>query len=521
MNIDDKIVNEIRKAYDAMPLEEIDDKMKDIEIEPIDASGEQRIKDRVKEKLNNLDKDSKKRTKAKARRTMVAAATFVFVLVGAVVCGSERVRASIAKLFGFVPGRGVVEVEGEEDDGESGDVRNTDWYILDNNNLRPSKDDKISLTIKDAVISGDILELRYTVYLSDITDNDLENVYTTYTGEYVNPICGLYYERGYNNYFKIADGDDPVVTPISTLMLNGNSVEAADIKVTTTESLESARTVCISQFYNVSDILSSDTTEGTLTLGKVSVDFSMKQLEFASSAEGAVENGYIAEIDGVKILCVPTWEGDNLYVDYYSLEIGEYSNIGGFRTYWYPTDVLSVNGTVVEGIVDESYIFDNEGSTHIGSRIKYDLSGFADKSNIVINANDLLVEKSYEDKGLSFAEPLTPNQTIDEVVQLDDISVEVDEISNQYLSAEDGYEESEYGYLIIKLKVTSQDETKQFVSFADISVNGELVDGFYIKQADIDYTNISIPLTMPYEDINSIEFESIEILLNENIKFEL
>lgn len=518
MNLDVNMENEIRKAYDAMSLEELDDNIRNMEFEPLDASSEQRIKDKVKEKMNSLDKESKKHAKGKARRAMVAAIAFGFALVGAVVCSSEQVRASIAKLFGFVPGRGVVEVEGEEDTSE--EAKNTDWYILDSSNLIPEEDDKISLTIKDAVISGDILELRYTVYLSDITDYDLENVYTTYDGEYVNPLYGLYYDREYNDYFKITDGDDPVIAPLSTLILNGNTVEANDINVTVTESLESARTVCISEFYNVSDILSSDAPEGTLTLGKVSVHFSMKQLEFASSTEGAAENGCIAEIDGVKILCVPTWDGDNLYVDYYSLEIGEYSSIGGFRTYWYPTDVLGVNGTVVESIVDESYIFDDEGSTHIGPRIKYDLSGFADKSNIVINANGLLVEKSYEDKGISFTEPLTSQQTINEVVELDDISIEVAEISNPDLS-DGGYEDSEYGYLTIKLKATSKDESKQFVSLGDISINGEITDGFYINQADIDYVNVSIPLDVPYEDVNSIEFESIEILLNENIKFEL
>ncbi len=66
------------------------------------------------------------------------------------------------------------------------------------------------------------------------------------------------------------------------------------------------------------------------------------------------------------------------------------------------------------------------------------------------------------------------------------------------------------------MKATNTNSRK-FISFNEISINGEIMDSFYIEQYDLDYNNIIILLNISYKDIRSIEFNKVSFLLQEDI----
>lgn len=421
----------------------------------------------------------------------------VFVSVAAF--NSKAVMAAVARLFGFVPGVGIVDVE---NNGTSG----TDLYILDDNGT-VYKDDMLEITVMGAFADSEELELRYTVYLSRITNSDLESSY--------NDASGLYRRLGYDKFFDISE-ESPVLSPKSVTVLNGRELTAFKTVVTKTESLESMRTICIRQHYKLNDVDISEGASGTISLSGAEVEFCLKQIDLESSAQNA-SGGQIIENDGIKLLCVPTLRDDTLYIDYYACELGEYAATRGFRGSWYNTDTLTIDGDIIGDELDESCIFNSEGSAHIGIRLKYDLSSHAYANQAVISAYGIFAEKDYDGVGISLDGTPADNQIINEVVALDDIDIEVSEMFHRNYGETEGYEESKYGYLEFRYKAETNNVNRFFMDFNRLGINGETIaDGYYITPYDEDYTSIILPLPIPYEDVRSIDFESVLFLLAED-----
>ena len=76
---------ELRKVFDAMPLDQLSDELNHIELEPLSGDSEQRIKDMVKEKMKKENVEFTKKPKDKAKRWLVAAAALVFAFTGAAI----------------------------------------------------------------------------------------------------------------------------------------------------------------------------------------------------------------------------------------------------------------------------------------------------------------------------------------------------------------------------------------------------------------------------------------------------
>ncbi len=499
MTSDNKIINELRKAYDMMLPEQMEEYLDNFETDPISDESKQRIKEMVKAKMQNTG--TNKKTGINVRRWVAVAAVFAVVAASVTMFSSKSVRAAVAKLFGFVPGVGIIETE----DGER------EPYIIDDITAF-AEDEKIRVEIKDAFIINDELELRYTLFLTDITDEDLEN--------HLNSVDELYKIRGYDKYFGNQDGINPMI-PLSETVFEGRTIESFSETVSPNESLESSRQIGVSQRYKIEEVPYGEEPEGVLTIGDVSVDFKLKKAEMYSSAESAEETGAIAEIDGIKVLCVSKRDGDTLWVDYYVCDIGEYTSCPGFYFAGSNMEAVTEDGTVINGTIDESYLFYSEGSGHIGNRIMFDLSGVSENTdNITVRTSGLLAKKTYENKALTLKKAPEKVQSINEEIDLSGLKLKIEEISLSPFSEEDGYEECKNGYLSVRYMVEDI-EGKSFVNFAGVSVNGAEANGYYVNGWDGDYKTMHIPLDVEYEEVRSIEFMGAVFILDETVEFDL
>jgi len=502
MTADKRITEELTMAYEQMTPEQISEKLADIEVPRLDADSEQRIKMMISGRIKQTDAQSgagKSSVIKPEFNRWAAVAASVLILLSVAALNSETVMAAMARWFGFIPGVGVVDVENGADD----------LYVLSGTDITAS-DDMIDVTLNNALANGNSLELRYTVYLSQISDADMEKFCS-------NP-SELYCRLGYDEYFAVAQ-ESPRLTPYSETTVNGIMLTPVSTVVTETESLESIRTICISQSYELAGINPDDPLAGSLDIGGVKIAFGMNRIVPDDTVEGA-SGGAVAEIGGVKMLCVPSVRNNCLYVDYYVYDRGGYSSVTGCRGFGNKTDILTLGGQEIDGFIDEGYVFDNSGGSHVGYRIGYDIADYAGENvQAVINISGIFVKKEYKGRGLYFDRSPEAQQTLGEVVELDGISVDVAEICWADLGEADGYEETDYGYLVLRYKADSNDDIR-FVRFSGISINGEYVESFYMNDYDGVYKNILIPLSVPYADIRSMEFESAELMLRGDIRFE-
>lgn len=481
--------------------------------EPLTAESEHRIKEMVKEKMKRINKEKQlERKRKQAKQLKVAAVAATLVIAGAVAYNSDTVKASVAKLFGFVPGQGVVQVEPDE-------TETPTWYVMERKDASAG-DEMVQVEIKDAYVANGELELHYTVDLSKITDQDIENVYAS-LDETNKPFMELYQNLGYDNYFSIQDADQ-VILPQSSAAINGTKVKVLDTTITGNESTDSLRKLCIVERYDVKDVLKDNQVSGTLTLGSVEVSFALKNLELGSPSETVDKNGLISEIDGLQLLCVPTWKDNKLYTDFYAYDLGEYQSVYGFRMRGENTDVLVADDVTMAGEIDDSYMFNIDGSSRFGPRIFYEFDKSAEAlKDVVFSARGLYVEKAYEDKIITLKDTPKPMQSMQETVKFDAGEIEIVEMHQQDYGIEDGLDELEHGYLVLKYRIKQTDNKKMLVDVMNMSINGNKVEYVCTEFVDGTYFNCILPLDMPYEDVKTIGFDSVMFKLMDRVEFEL
>lgn len=543
---------ELRKVFDAMSLDQLSDELNHIELEPLSGDSEQRIKDMVKEKMKKENVELTKKPKSKAKRWLAAAAAFGFAFAGVALYKADDVKAEFTELFGFVPGVGVVEVEHEESTvanmdkkvgntkenagnakenakGETSQngaaieaptVQATKWYLLENVDATAS-DDMICVELKDAVVAGDKLELRYAVRLLKITDEELETTYASLNGVDESALKEMYVRLGYDKYFSL-DGDEALVLkPCSTTTLNGKTVKASTVSVGGSETTEGSRVICITETYDVKDVLTEDVPSGTLSIAGVDLDFKMKNLDLGGSPEDVTDNGFVEEMNGVKVLCVPTWKAQKLLVDFYTMDSGDYSIVLGFNMFQRERCITTVNGQSLENVGDDSYAFDDMDSSYLG-RCAYDLGGLkGEVQSANVKTNGLWVRQKLENKKLEVTPAATVQQELNDVLKLDGSNVKFVEMSNRPCDSVDDFDYSEYGYLVLTYKAEDTDVNKNFMWFGSLSVNGENVEDFTMECGNVGYTIVLIPLPVPYSEVRTVEFTSADYMLNGNMEFNL
>ena len=542
----DDMDKKLRKVFDMMSQEQLDNKLEKIAPERLPEECEQHIKNLVKEKMKNENiRSVKKSKKGKYRvRWAAAAAAFAIVLTGVVASNTDDVKAAFMRLFGFVPGVGVVEVQKEDsisvsdsqkdsavvgvsqgnddqDDMTTSVVAQADkWYLLENTDATAS-DDMIRVELKDAIVNGTELEIRYVIRLLKVTDNDISTVFAALGNKDDSALENLYRGLGYETYFSLDNASALKLMPYSGMTFNGKEVKACAVSIGSTESTDSARTVCVSETYDITGLLTEEAPAGTLRVKDVNVDFRMKNLDLVESMEELTESTLVDETNGVRVMCVPTWKEDKIVVDFYTLDSGKYAAVCGFNLFSGDGHVTTVNGQEMEEDDGENYVFGNEPTSFIGRQI-YDLHGVSGEvTSAKIETTGLWVKQKLEGEKIELAASAATQNTISEVLELEGTTIEFVEISNRSCESVEDYNYSEHGLLVLKYKAEITDENKQFMYFDDIRINGEKIDGYSMEWPEESYVNMLIPLPMAYSDVHVIEFAGAQYQLNGNMEFDL
>ncbi len=523
------------RVFDAMPLEQLSETLNNIQLEPLSSDSEQRIKDMVKEKMRkeNLNVKGKK----KSKRWIAAAAALVFTLTGTVIFNADDVKAELSRLFGFVPGVGVVEVEHEDstvvqeeqntnadklEDAttESSPVKATKWYLLENANATTS-DDMIQVELMDAAITGEKLEVRYTVNLLQISDDDVNAAFSKLNSGDMDAFENMYLEKGYDKYFDLAGAASFQLVPHSSMVMNSNTVEAIDTVAQGVESMEGIREICVSEVYNIADVLNEEDPTGVLSIAGLDLEFGMKNLELVSSPDDLLKSSVVTEMHGIKVLCVPTWNADKVQVEFYTLDSGDYENVTGFQLFETDQCVLKVNEKTLENCSDYSYVFDKSNSAYIG-RCEYDVSEIGgDITSAIVQTSGLVANKVLENKKIDLTSAIAEGKALNEVIDIDGAKFEFVEASSRAFESSADYHYSEHGMLVLKYKMDSTDEDKMFMFFDEIKINGQKMEGYSTEWVDDTYINMMIPLSMPYSEVTSIEFGKAQYQLSGTMEFDI
>ncbi len=530
---------ELGKVFDAMPLEQLSETLNNIQLESLSSDSEQRIKDMVKEKLKKENVNVK--SKKKSKRGLVAAAALVFVFAGTAIFKADEVKAHLSRLFGFVPGVGVVEVEHEEStvvrseqnvdaDTKKDAVSSTEqeapvikadkWYLLENVDATAS-DDMIQIELKDAVITGEELEIRYVVNLLQITDADIDAAFAGVASGDENAMASMYAAKGYDKYFSLDGAAALQLAPYSSMTINSKAVELLERSAQGVESTDGARIICVSETYRVAEALTAEVPTGVLSIAGVNLDVKMKNLELGGSLEDVMTSSFVDEMQGVKVMCVPTWKDDKVYVDFYTVDAGDYESVTGFQLFEADQCVLKVNEQTLENVGDYSYIFNNPKAAFIGKR-EYDVSAMGDNiTSALVQTSGLVVKKALENKKIELALVGTESQALNTTMDIDGAHFEFVEASSRSFDSPDDYHYSEHGMLVLKYKMDATDENKMFMFFDEIRINGEKMEGYSTEWVDETYVNMLIPLSMPYSEVKTIEFDKALYQLNGTMEFDI
>ena len=547
------IETDIKNAYDDMSLQELTEYMEHINMPSVSDESKARIKALVAQKLdtenistkekqttstksqgkttdyqsktikNGKSKLSKRRRNTGVFRFATVAAAFVLVITGMFVLNTDSVKASLAKMFGFIPGVGVVEVPSEDTSNnpqstEETSINGTDnnqstgWYILKDATYRAS-DENIVVEIQNANIVDDVLTVNYTVDLLNISVSDLEELSLNLSEDSFKDYADLYTNAGYASYFEIKASAD-TLTPLSSVELEGNTLSLLDREVLSGEALEGAKFICISESYKVNASAIQAAPAGSLTVGGLKVDFAMRDLQAYILDESAEQNGAICTVNGIKLLCVPSWDGEIIYLDFYTMETGDYDRLLGFGMGYWPE--VTVNNQSVEGFVDESYVFETEDTGCLGRRIYYDLSGVEGEiTNVEVYLEGVMAVKDEEVAVLDATKlDMTEEGVIhfSQTVNMSQTSVEFTGLTKY--KDEDEFLYSEHGNVLVNYNATDSYGDAEFAGFDRITING--IDHDIWAEGD---GELYLKLPCELNEVKAIECKGIQYFVYSGFTF--
>ena len=518
--MDQNIEKKVRNAYDDISLQEVTDYLETVDMPDVSADSKARIKALVDQKMGQssmaITKGHGKANRYQGRilskgviRFVAVAATLILVISGVFMLNTDSVKAALAKLFGFVPGVGVVEVPVDE----SGEVlQESRWYVLEQAKY-DQKNDMVEIEIQNANIVKDVLTVNYVVDLLDISIPELEQLSAELSEESFKDYVDLYRNKGYETYFEIKESAD-MLTPLSSVELGGKGLNLIDREVLSGESLEGAKLICISECYKVADLNTDTMPKGSLTVGVLKVDFAMKDLQTYIQAEGAEQNGAVCISNGIELLCVPMWEDETLYLDFYTLESGEFDRLLGFGMGGWP--IVTVNNQEVEGYTDESYVFASENTGCFGRRVYYDLSVVEGEIKTVeVSLDGVMAVRDGDSAVLDVTNLDTQNkEKIDfsQVASMTRTEMVFNGL-NKYQD-EDEFLYSEYGNVTVKYCFEDKKADAVFAGFDRIYINDVKQDIWAMGDGEL-----YLKLPCAYEELEKIEGKGAQYFVHSSFYF--
>ena len=353
----------------------------------------------------------KKSFKAARKKWIAIAAAFV-VMAGAA-SRSEAVQAAIKRIFTFIPGIGIEE---NTDTSSAPEI----LYSMDGDPVTKSND-LMSVTIENAYISGYSVDIVYRVHLNFIPNDFISR-------EEMQKILD---EKGVSSYIEIRD---------ATAGLGGYTFVDIKPEVTvngkTYTDLQNYGGGSINDMTYTVRAVSEDIDElgenlpVSFSIGDLSFDLSFKPIETYDSVD---EIGPTAMHNGISVTAVPRWDGDTLYVKFYTLNYSDFDQTYGYISYEGEDTILPYI-TVGTEKINAQY----EGGD--GTEFYFDLSSYGltdeQKAEIELHA-PVIVVRNNENTVIEFT--VNDDGTIDHPDKVRLSNCELD-ISEMRVSSEEDWE---------------------------------------------------------------------------------
>lgn len=454
----------------------------------------------------------------------IAVAVAILVVVSAfLIIGGEQVYAALEKLFSFIPGVGVVEIEGEptaEDEqpasGTDAQHYNVPAYIMQEQ-MPCAQDDLLKIEISSVTLSDGILEISYSLNLIGLSDDDVIGIYDHGS---ISPV-ELYLREGYDAYFAVDNyrevQSEDFLRPYSSVTLGDTVLERLEAEISIPERNGLREAGCRERYA----VVGEPDLSGFLTVGCLDVPFSLVTPEVFYSQMEAAANGEICTVNDVTVMCVPTWTDDSLFIDLYTINSGKYTELTHFSTGVEGFSYIIANDTQVKGLIDGGYISpDDSNYSGLIGRARFETENVPGEINLARLTIPGISAREENSLLLEFDHPIGDTETIDRREQLIDTAitfVSVEKLTPKQASMDD-YHSGDV--LSLKIRPDTNSTFSRFHRFGKISVNGQELER-YSQTEDTEFLIFNLPLSCKYEEVETIEFTDFIYVLTGNFKFDL
>lgn len=389
---------DVEKALEYASLEYISKKMEEVDHTKFKKPGRMSGKRMEKKVMKTI---GKRQTGGQFNIVKFAAcaAAAVLAMGGLTMTFNEEVRASVFKMFSFIPNKGIVEVE----DPLPGVPKAEDTLVMTNSGEKAATDD-LSVTIESAVMDKDTLKVIYHVEMLSLSAEEVvartdarEDIFAE--DSFMKEMEKLYKEKGYDKYFVINEnrksGEHAIKGIHSALLVNGTEKQPVRSEVLFEEA-SGERLATVTEEYNISEEKVQGITEATIKVVDCEVPFKLEAAETFDSPEAVVAGKNTCTKNGITIMCEPRWEDQYLIADFYVLNTGSYKAVSdiwpGYSFYDYDAKseypYAEVNGKRVEGYCEDVYTYN--GIDGKPFRMSFEVAG-TDAKEVTIHLPSLMV----------------------------------------------------------------------------------------------------------------------------------
>jgi len=343
--LDRTLEYDITTALENASLEDITRFLEDIDagsFEMPDEMSKQRIKSRT---LNALGIENKKENKAhgtktgrKMLKTILGMVASLAIVLTTVCTFNVEAREMVRQMFSFIPGIGVTESY-------------EDIYVLSESVVSAENEDLL-MEINRADVEDGYITLEYKATLKNV---DIDKVnYFVLEEDPIGALNNYYIELGYDKYFEI--NRDLSMPSYSALEIKGETLNRVETDTFFNE-LSGYKYALITEKYDLNGLTVEDVKDAKLTLGTLSLDFSLEKAQVFYTEEQALEDKLISEKDGVSVVCETKWINNTLVASLYVVK-SENCEVVTLFPYYLSEEAgvfLNINGKRVTG-----YIANNE-----------------------------------------------------------------------------------------------------------------------------------------------------------------
>lgn len=324
--------NDLSIAFEHASIEEITKYMNDIDESQFENLSKFSIKRIQSSTLKKMGIGKKSKNGNLIIKTISTMAASIAIILTILCTFSVEARALLKQMFSFIPGIGIVESYDEV-------------YVL-SEPVVSTENAELFAEINRAVVEDDCIMIEYKTTLKNV---DIDRVNHTVLEEDPRTALVEYYALlGYDKYFEL--DHELEMKAISSLEIQGHKLERVETETFLNEG-SGMKYALVTETYNLDGLTVSDVKDAKLSIGTLSVNFTLQKAKVFSTKEEALEGKLICKKDGIELVCETKWIANTLVASFYTVH-EEQTEVVSLFPYYLSEDAgayLHINGKIIEG----------------------------------------------------------------------------------------------------------------------------------------------------------------------------